>query len=371
VLPRLVAAVTFIGLLLAAPAGAQVYHWGSFGGELFPAPVVIAGLEEAVKIDAGNASGFALEPDGTVVAVGNNGHGQLGDGTTEYSETPVRVSFPTGVRIVAIGEAEASGYAIDSTGQGWAWGKATNELCLGKIDESVLEPEKVPGITHALAVQGGGQHVLWLMEDGTVEACGANGEGQLGIGANPVTSASARTIKSLSGVVEISAGEQSSCARTASGSVYDWGSDEHGQVGNGLEQEAVDEPFHVPLPGAASEISCGGSLPSNGHTLALVKGIAYGWGDDASGQLGDGKTVNKLSPAEAVEVASLGLTQVVASGESSIGLAADGNVEAWGSNASDALGQGKSKPKRSLSPMLVGAGAVEISGTAADGEYRT
>jgi alpha-tubulin suppressor-like RCC1 family protein len=368
---RLILMSAFVLLLVASTsASAQVYHFGSYGrGEenLFPTPVLEPGLEDATRIDAGNASGFALVGE-TVMAFGTNEHGQLGDGTTTASQTPVAVDFPSGVHIVAIGEADESGYAIDSTGQGWAWGKAGDQLCLGKIHADVLTPEKVPGMTKATAVQGGGPHVLWLLSNGTVESCGLNPHGELGDGS---TESSARpvAVSGLSGVVEVSAGEQSSCARTASGAAYDWGLDEDGQVGNGVEEASVVTPFHVPLAGSASKLSCGGSLPDNGHTLALVGSTAYGWGDDEYGQLGDGQKLDKLTPTQAVEVGPL--AAIVASGESSLGLTTGGEVEAWGSNRRGALGQGTGTGKEALKPRPVASGAVEISATATDAEYRT
>jgi alpha-tubulin suppressor-like RCC1 family protein len=136
-----------------------------------------------------------------------------------------------------------------------------------------------------------------------------------------------------------------------------------------MTQESVTTPFHVPLAGPASALSCGGSLPDNGHTLALVGEKAYGWGDDQWGQLGDGQQVDKLSPTVAVEVGPL--TRIVAAGESSVGLTKQGEVESWGYNRRHALGAGKHRGQFSLTPLPVGSGAVEISATATDAQYRT
>jgi alpha-tubulin suppressor-like RCC1 family protein len=366
--PALLAATICLTLLCAATATAGVDRWGSYAGAFAqPTPIAMANLENVVAIDAGNRSSYALKNDGTLWAFGENGRGQLGDGLEEDAITrAVEVSFPVGVTIVAIGEAEDVGFAIDSTGQGWTWG---DTMCVGKAVEDTTKPQKVPGMTEAVAVQGGGHHVLWLLRNKTVEACGKNENGQLGVGQGITYSALPKAIPGLSNVVEVSAGEKSSCARTATGAVYDWGADYNGQVGNGVEQPSVYEPFKVPLPGVASEVSCGGDLPPNGHTLALVEGAVYGWGADGGGQLGDEKTQNKLTPARGGAVSSLGLTHVVASGACSLGLSADGDVYAWGSNADKALGAGKGKA--SLTPLLVDSGALEISGTAYNSLDRT
>ncbi len=351
--------------LAATSASAQVEHWGSYGngGALVGSPTPVPNLEDVVEVDASNNSSLALEANGTVWAWGENVRGQLGDGLTEASLTEaVQVQFPAGVKIVSIGEAQNAGYAIDSTGQGWSWGLVSPALCLGSGAEETLTPQMVPGITSASDVQGAAKHVLWLMKNGTVETCGTNGNGQLGIGGQ-VTNSSRPVLVPILNVAQISAGQKESCARTSEGAVYDWGSDLNGQIGNGVEEEEVNVPFRVPLAGPASEVSCGGDLPENGHTLALVRGALYAWGADATGQLGDGRRVNKPTPTLATATAPLSFVQVTASGAYSLGLTAAGTVYGWGSNAYKALNG--SSQRFSLTPEAIFTGGVsEISSTA-------
>ena len=144
----------------------------------------------------------------------------------------------------------------------------------------------------------------------------------------------------LSNVVEISAGQVQTLARTASGTVYGWGSNEEGQLCMGKAIRKVFAPVEVPLPGPASEISGGGNHLSDGHSLMLVEGVPYGCGDDESGQLGDGSIVTEYAPTVGSELLTLGLTRVVAAGEASIGLSSSGEVYTWGSNAFGDLGDG-------------------------------
>jgi alpha-tubulin suppressor-like RCC1 family protein len=359
-----------LNLLALSTAGAAVYHFGPDGASAPAGPTIVAALAGASRVDAANASEYILE-GGKLYALGGNESGQLGNGTGVDSESPVAVHFPAGVEITAIGEADRLGLAVDSKGHAWSWGDAGDELCQGKRykETDILEPKEVAGIEGAVAVQGGASHESWLLANGHVMSCGVNNRGQLGDG----TAKDAVTpveVLGLSEVVEVSVGSQTSCARTAAGAVYDWGSDEWGEIGNGTTGDFVDVPYHVPLPGPASMVSCGGSLPSNGHTLALVHGVTYGWGNGEQGQLGDGALANASSPTLATEVPTL--AAVVASGESSLGLTPAGEVLAWGSNLHHALGQGARKVgTRSLVPLLVATDAVEISATASDGMYRT
>jgi alpha-tubulin suppressor-like RCC1 family protein len=371
---RSVLALSAALLMLSSSASAAVYRWGAFGKqEPQPTPLAVAGLNnEVVKIDAGNASGYALTSTGVVLAWGPNEHGQLGDGTTEASfDEAVRVHFPEGVKIVAIGEERASGFAVDSAGHGWAWGEgAGGSNCVGENVMDVTEPREIPGLSNVEAVQGGSTHSMWLLRDGTVMMCGENRDGRLGNGATGGKTNTPVEVPGLSNVVEVSAGQAVSCARTASGAVFDWGGDEEGQIGNGVFESAVPSPYRVPLPEAAKQISCGGNVPTDGSTLVMLeRGGIYGWGADGRGQIGDGQTEDKASPTPASVTAGLDLTQVIASGEYALGVNAVGDVYAWGSNERGTLGTTQTG-RMSLTPLLVDTGAVEVSGTAYDSADR-
>jgi alpha-tubulin suppressor-like RCC1 family protein len=391
-----------LGLWTASAATANVSRWGAFGGRNYavrrtPTPLHLppeAG--SIVKVDAGNAAGYMLSSNGSLWSVGQGEEGQLGNGSTKPSQTPVAVRFPPGTTIVAVGEARSSGFAVDSTGQAWSWGRMPKErrghegsvssLCLGqRRTGNVLTPQPIPGLTNVRAVQGGGTHVLWLMADGTVKACGANFFGQLGIGSTtPSSSTTPVAVQGLSNVAEVSAGRATSCALTSNGEVYAWGNDQWGQVGNGEPEEEGEEgepeegeqqgsvasPFHVPLPGRASGISCGGNVASNGSTVAIVEGSAYGWGNDEHGQLGDGQTSNKSSPVLASNTAGLNLTQVITSGAYSLGITTTGDVYGWGSNSGFTL----AAPQEivfSMVPRFIDSGVAEVTGTAFDSMDRT
>lgn len=181
-------------------------------------------------------------------------------------------------------------------------------------------------------------------------------------------------------MVEVSAGKATTCARTENGEIYDWGANDHGQIGNSEEENeeenegegeepagaGVSSPFHVPLPGPASEISCGGNRSGDGGELALVGGQAYGWGEDEEGEAGDEQTTNKPTPTLASATTSLNLVQVVESGSYSLGLSANGNVYGWGSNVGFTLAMPPRELELSLSPRLIDTGATEISATSFD-----
>lgn len=356
--------VAIVIALLAAPraqADTQIMRWGTFdveGGLFTQLTPQAVSLEEVKTIDAGNATSYILERNGTVWAFGYGAEGQLGDGGTGSSpETPVRVDFPEGVRIVAIGEAKDDGFAIDSSGQAWSWGLG-EEGSLCRRSRHILTPEPIPGLTGAVAVQGGQNHVLWLMANGTVEGCGTNEEGELGLGEAVTEVHTPTVIPGLEHIAQVSAGFGLSVVRDSAGRVFAFGSNSHGQIGIGSTASNVFRPAQVPLPGPASEVSAGGDDPGNAHALAIVEGVTYGWGSDDSGEVGDGSRANKASPVEI----PMRFSHVVASGQSSIGLE-DGDVWTVGSAAGGALGSGLGRGLQ-LSWTMVDTGRSMISGTA-------
>ena len=266
--------------------------------------------------------------------MGYNNVGQLGDGTKVASvTTPVQVAFPSGTHIVAIGEARDDGYAIDSNGNAWAWGENEHgSLCIGSTKKETT-PVKVPGITGAVSVQGGAGHVLWLLANGTVEACGRNAYGILGDGTT-TDSFKPVNVSGLTNITEISAGDSSSGAVDTSGNVYMWGSNSHGQLGIGsssVSQELVPTP--VSLPTAVKELYVGGSSDAtNGSAIALLSdNSVYSWGSNTTGQLGNGNTTTEYSPVQVNVPAGTTFTQVAMGGDTAYGLDSSGNLWAWGS----------------------------------------
>lgn len=142
-----------------------------------PGPVLVAPL-----VAAGKTHSLAVRGDGTVWAWGFNTSGQLGDGTYTLRRTPGQVSGPSGVIALAAGPAHS--LAVSGDGTVWSWGDNwRGQLGDGKVSVPRATPLQVAGLSNVLSVAAGEHHSLAVRDDGTVWAWGDNRSGQLGDGA--------------------------------------------------------------------------------------------------------------------------------------------------------------------------------------------
>jgi alpha-tubulin suppressor-like RCC1 family protein len=170
---------------MALDSQGRVWQWGSLEGSQSLTPTRVIGWPNRpptiVAVSAGSGFDLALSTSGKVYAWGNNDLGQLGDGSGNSSDTPVRVHTPASATLVKISAASYDGYAIDSTGRAFAWGNANaGQLGNGTYGPGSL-PVRVsmpPGITFK-AISG---EAVALATDGSAWTWGYNGEGELGNG---------------------------------------------------------------------------------------------------------------------------------------------------------------------------------------------
>ncbi len=206
--------------------------------------------------------------------------------------------------------------------------KATVTNSQGLSTSMNLPVFAAPCIVHA----AGDRHSLRLRPDGTVWAWGSNTHGQLGDGSTTHRSAPVR-VSALRGVVAVSAGGSHSLAVLPDGTVGAWGNNSSKQLGNGSTTHRTTPGRVLDLRGVVA-VSAGGS-----HSLAVREdGTVWAWGNNRSGQLGDGTTVHRSMP---VQVKALsGVVAVSAGMHHSLAVREDGTVWAWGNNDSGQLGDG-------------------------------
>lgn len=296
------------------------------------APGPVAGVSGVTRVAAGNAFSVALESNGAVLAWGNNASGQLGDSSAPADHaTPAAVSgLGAGSGVVGIAAGASHALALKSDGSVLAWGNnASGQLGSGDAPSDHTTPVPVNGLgvgSGVVAISAGDTFSLALKSDGSLLAWGNNASGQLGDGSAPADHATPVAVAALgagSGVIRIVGGGTHSIALTSDGRVYAWGNNASGQVGNG----AAPTDQHVPvlIGGLAGIVDIGAG---RAHTVAVASdGTVFSWGDNILGQLGDGTTTKRSVPGPVTGLGAGGkIVVVVASGDHTHALAGGGSV---------------------------------------------
>lgn len=299
-------------------------------------PIQVEDLTNVISVSAGSSHSLALKSDGTVWAWGTNSSYELGNGIMTDSRVPVQVKDLTNVTSISAGTGYSLAVKSDSTV--WAWGENDyGQLGDGtKSDSSV--PVQVMELTNVVAVAAGSFHSLALKSDGTVWAWGYNNYGQFG---NATTSDSSVPIQvtNLTDFIAISAGGFYSLALKNDGTVWAWGNNEYGQLGNGASGYGTYSSVPVQVKNLAdvSNISAGDQ-----HSLAVrSNGTVWAWGINSEGQLGNNTTDDSNVPVEVI-----GLSDVItisAGNSHSLALKSDNTVWAWGWNEHGQLGDASPK----------------------------
>jgi len=290
------------------------------------------------SISAGFEHTCAVRSDHTVQCWGDNGAGQLGDGTTIDRNTPVTVTGISTAAAVSAGALHSCALLANGTIQCWGINDS-GQLGNGSTNASSV-PVTVSGISTAIAVSTTWDHTCAALASGGVQCWGANACGQLGDG----TTTDSTVPTTVYGIVYkdplgVAAGVDHTCAWTAAGYVYCWGCNDLGQLGNGTTTNSsvatlADSSLAYPISAVSS-----GSY----YSCALaVNGTVYCWGWNNYGTLGIG-TNGGVFDFNWLPIAVLGIssaTGVAAGGYNTCATLADGTVQCWGLNDNGELGNG-------------------------------
>ena len=228
---------------------------GEFGTSISWAPVKVVGIDDAVDVSLGFTHTCAVHATGEASCWGRNGHGQLGNGTDgpeNNSNTPVKVLGITDAVSINAGYNSLT-CVLHATGEVSCWGTNTgSELGSntgnGNTDHSPV-PVKIGGITDATAVSAGNHHACVLHETGEISCWGSNSLGELGTGGHIADdqTTTPQKVEGVTDAIAVSAGFLHTCAIRESGEVTCWGWDEHGQLGDGapLTRTSSHEPVKV------------------------------------------------------------------------------------------------------------------------------
>ena len=276
--------------IVAIKNDGTLWAWGSnYFGELgngtsisnYITPTQI-GTANNWKLSAcGYGSNLAIKTDGTLWAWGFNNVGQLGDGTTVNKSTPTQIGTESNWSLVSI--YHSSGFAIKTDGTLWAWGSNYG----GGTTINRSTPTQIGTANNWKTISESG-HILALKTDGTLWAWGMNNFGELGNGTtisnytNPTQIGTANNWKSISG------GREHSLAIKTDGTLWAWGLNDYGQLGDGTTVNK-STPIQIGTANNWKLVTAG-----NWFSTALkADGTLWACGLNDSGQLGDGTTINR------------------------------------------------------------------------------
>jgi alpha-tubulin suppressor-like RCC1 family protein len=327
----------------AIRADRSLWCWGAGTGRWDPARI---GAATWSAVDLGETHACGIRTDGTLWCWGSGSRGELGLGAgRQEMKSPTQVG--TSASWVSLNSTANHMCAVD-TGHGlWCWGdNSAGQLGDGTTVQRDV-PVRVGAGTSWASAAAGLDHTCALTTDGRTFCWGQNDTGELGDGtidgaARPVAVNTDLTTRS------IIAGWGHTCALTAGQELWCWGNNFGGRLGDGTE---------VPSPNTASAVRVGTGKDWTGldlggrHTCALrADATLWCWGDNTHGQLGDGRTVSRPTPARVAGA----WASVSAGDDSTCGIRADGTLWCWG----DVPTEGRTARPRQVGDL---AGWVNVS----------
>ena len=271
-------------------------------------------------VSLGGDHSAAIAEDGNLYTWGYNYYGQLGNGTTTYSLTPIEIM--DNVKSVSLGDDHSA--AITEDGSLYTWGyNHDGELGNGTKTDSQT-PIKI--MDNVKSVSLGDYHSAAITEDGSLYTWGWNYRGELG---NGTKTDSLTPIKIMDNVKSVSLGDDHSAAITEDGSLYTWGYNRDGELGNGT---TTDSRTPIKIMDNIKLVSLGGN-----HSAAITEdGCLYTWGENDCGQLGNGTKTDSLTPIKIMD----NVKSVSFGGGVSAAITEDGSLYTWGWNYYGQLGNG-------------------------------
>jgi alpha-tubulin suppressor-like RCC1 family protein len=304
-----------------------------------------------------------LSKDGldTVWTWGSNNLGQHGDGTIVTKSSPVSVigGFTDWCQV----SLSTHVAAVHQSGTLWAWGAAAQGRLGDNTTVSKLSPVSVVGgFTDWCQVSAGSNHTAAVRRNGTLWAWGYNLGGRLGDGTTVSKSSPVSVVGGFTDWCQVGAGGLHTAAVRQNGTLWAWGANGSGRLGDGT---TVDQSSPVSVVGGFTDwcqVSAGSA-----HTAAVRQnGTLWAWGCGYRGRLGDGTTTDKSSPVSVVG----GFTdwcQVSAGGTMNAAVRQNGTLWAWGFGGDGVLGDGTTVNKSS--PVSVIGGFTDWCQVSAGGSH--
>lgn len=334
-------------------------YWSSAGGQLgngtdngnvFNPKESLS--SEVAAVSAGGAHSLILKTNGSLWGCGLNSRGQLGGGG-DHTGTPRQI-LASGIKSFSAGSAHSM--VVKTDGSLWGCGNNVDGQLGNNSNTDQPELTVIYATTPKVAsVSAGVDHTLIVKEDGSLWACGRNNYGQLGDGTKIDRNQFVPVVNMGSGVASASAGNEFSLVVKTDGSLWGFGKNDNGQLGNGTKDTKY-APIQIMSPGSVVAVSAGGW-----HSLILKKdGSLWSCGRGDNGRLGDGSWTTQLAP---VQIVGPGQVALMSAGyESSLVVKNDGSLWACGKNNCGQLGDGAGVDRGSLIPIITSGVASASAG---------
>jgi len=289
----------------ALKADGSAWSWGDnaygqLGDETViskSSPVSVVGGHSFIDISAGNGYTAALKADGSVWSWGINTYGGLGDNSVVSKSSPV--SVVGGHSFTSISSIINNAMALKADGSAWTWGYNGN----GGLGDNTIVHKSSP-----VAVTGGYSFIdvdvfengsIAIRDDNTAWTWGRNNYGQLGDGTT-VGKSSPSAVTGGHSFVKVDGGGYTCLALKADGTAWTWGRNDSGELGDGTSGAVARKSSPVAVTGGHSftDITAG-----KYYDIALkADGSVWAWGLNTSGELGDGTTVSTSSPIQVLNL---------------------------------------------------------------------
>ena len=328
---------------------------GNGGLEDSPTPVAVDLGEgkSARGVVAGFSHSCALLDDYSVRCWGGNGFGQLGDGSTDNRLEPVAVDLGWGNRVESIVAGDSHTCVVLKEGSLKCWGSNEHRQLGNGEDRNQTRPirAKWMGVRLAKGVAAGNDYTCAIGRNESLFCWGGNGYGQLGngstsspLGAVTVSVGKGRSVRS------VVAGEGHLCALLSDDSLTCWGNNSRGQLGEGREVEDS---------GLISRGVYKSVVTGNTHSCALKdNNVPECWGGNEFGQLGDGSRLDRHAPVSVHLPVGRGMVRVAAGCHHTCGLTDDHMLMCWGKNNFGQLDDGVGEQAISIPVDFVKEGKI-------------
>jgi len=265
------------------------------------------------QVSGGYNFALAIKTDGTLWVWGGNDRGQLGDNTTTNRTTPV-TTFAGGTNWKQVSGGSGITSAIKTDGTLWNWGR--NDF--GQLGDNTTTNRLTPVTTFAggtnwkqVSAGGGRFHTAAIKTDGTLWGWGFNGSGQLGDNTTTHRSTPGTTFAGGTNWKQVSCGNDHTTAVKTNGTLWVWGSNWDGQLGNQFTSRNSSTPITTVSGGTTWKQVSGGS---NFTQAIQTDGTLWGWGRNTNGQVGNNGFTHRYYPESAGFIRNL---KEVSSGSSS------------------------------------------------------